>query len=66
VRNLVGTLVAVGRGEAGADWGRQLIAGRDRTAAAMTAPAQGLTLEAVAYPQSFGLPAVPASESFRL
>jgi tRNA pseudouridine38-40 synthase len=59
VRNLVGTLVAVGRGEAGADAGRRLIAGRDRTAAAMTAPARGLTLEAVAYPERFGLPAAP-------
>jgi tRNA pseudouridine38-40 synthase len=64
VRNLVGTLVAIGRGEASADWGRRVIAGRDRSLAAMTAPAHGLTLEAVAYPERFGLPAAP--EGFRI
>jgi tRNA pseudouridine38-40 synthase len=64
VRNLVGTLVAIGRGEASADWGRRLIEGRDRTLAAMTAPAHGLTLEAVAYPERFGLPVAP--EGFRI
>ena len=56
VRNLVGTLVAVGRGEARAEWGRELIASRDRRLAAATAPASGLTLEAIAYPERFGLP----------
>jgi tRNA pseudouridine38-40 synthase len=66
VRNLVGTLVAVGRHEAPANWGRSLLAGRDRAAAAMTAPAQGLTLEAVAYPPRFGLPAPPAAGGFRI
>jgi tRNA pseudouridine38-40 synthase len=66
VRNLVGSLVAVGRGEAGADWARRLIAGRDRTEAAMTAPAQGLTLEAVAYPAHFGLPLAKASAEISL
>ena len=64
VRNLVGTLVEIGRGQAPVDWGRRLIAGRDRSAAAMTAPAQGLTLEAVAYPERFGLPA--AADGFRI
>lgn len=66
VRNLVGTLVAVGRHEAPADWGRRLLAGRDRSLAAMTAPAHGLTLEAVAYPERFGLPAPPESGAFRI
>jgi tRNA pseudouridine38-40 synthase len=56
VRNLVGALVAVGRGEAGADFGRVLLAGRDRTLAPMTAPASGLTLAAVVYDPAFGLP----------
>lgn len=66
VRNLVGTLVAVGRHEAPPDWGRRLLAGRDRSLAAMTAPAHGLTLEGVAYPERFGLPAPPESGSFRI
>ena len=64
VRNLVGTLVAVGRHDEPVDAGRRLLAGRDRAAAAMTAPAQGLTLEAVAYPQRFGVPEPTASRGF--
>ena len=64
VRNLVGTLVAVGRGDAPPDWARRLLAGRDRTEAAMTAPARGLTLEAVAYPEHFGVPPALATGGF--
>lgn len=59
VRNLVGALVAIGRGEASADQGRLWMAARDRRLAPMTAPATGLTLEAVAYPERFGLPGAP-------
>jgi tRNA pseudouridine38-40 synthase len=60
VRNLVGTLVMVGRGEADTDFGRRLIASRDRTLGGMTAPPQGLTLEVIAYPERFGLPTTTA------
>jgi tRNA pseudouridine38-40 synthase len=56
VRNLVGALVAIGRGEAEPGWARQLLEGRDRTAGAMTAPPQGLKLETVAYAREFELP----------
>jgi tRNA pseudouridine38-40 synthase len=56
VRNLVGALAAVGRGEATADWGRALLASRDRTEASVTAPARGLCLVNIAYPERFGLP----------
>jgi tRNA pseudouridine38-40 synthase len=56
VRNLVGALVAVGRGEAEPEWGRALLAGRDRTLGSITAPARGLCLINVAYPARFGLP----------
>ncbi len=58
VRNLVGALVEIGTGRAPADWAAEVLEGRDRTAAAMTAPAQGLTLVDVAYPARFGIPAV--------
>jgi len=57
VRNLVGALVCIGRGEAEPELGRLLVAGRDRTRGPATAPAHGLTLAAVAYPDEFGLPA---------
>jgi tRNA pseudouridine38-40 synthase len=49
VRNIVGTLVEVGRGERAPDSLRELLAGRDRTRAGATAPAHGLMLVAVRY-----------------
>ena len=49
VRNIVGTLVEVGRGERTAASLGELIAGRDRTRAGATAPAHGLTLVAIRY-----------------
>ena len=56
VRNLVGALVAIGSGKEDVGWARSLLASRDRTFGAVTAPAQGLALVAVAYPTEFGLP----------
>ena len=49
VRNLVGTVVEVGRGAQSLEWARAVLAGRDRTQAARTFPAQGLCLEQVEY-----------------
>jgi tRNA pseudouridine38-40 synthase len=60
VRNIAGTLVAIGRGEADPDWTAQLLEGRDRTAAGVAAPAHGLTFMRVAYPHGAGLPPVNA------
>ncbi|MBV9696977.1 MAG: tRNA pseudouridine(38-40) synthase TruA [Gammaproteobacteria bacterium] len=57
VRNLVGVLLSIGRGEAAPAWAAELLAGRDRTQAAATAPAHGLYLWRVRYPQAFALPA---------
>jgi len=59
VRNLVGSLMAVGMGRRDADWLAGLLAGRDRSLAAETAPADGLYLVEVDYPPQFGLPATP-------
>lgn len=49
VRNLVGTLVDVGRGARPIAWPAQALAACDRAAAGMTAPPQGLVLLHVAY-----------------
>jgi len=57
VRNLVGVLLSIGRGEAAPAWAAEVLAGRDRTQAAATAPAHGLYLWRVRYPQAFALPA---------
>lgn len=49
VRNIVGTLVEVGRGQKPASWVAEVLASRDRTRAGPTAPAHGLTLLKVLY-----------------
>ena len=49
VRNIVGSLVEVGRGARLPGWLTGLLAGRDRTRAGPTAPAQGLFLVRVLY-----------------
>ena len=50
VRNLVGTLVEIGRGAERVEWMTRLLECRDRTLAGPTAPAQGLALVRVIYP----------------
>jgi tRNA pseudouridine38-40 synthase len=59
VRNLVGALVAVGRGEMPTAWGRELIDARDRRLGSVTAPAEGLVLSAIGYGSEFNLPKAP-------
>lgn len=49
VRNIVGALVLIGRGDRAEDWLAELLAGRDRTLGGPTAPARGLTLLYVRY-----------------
>jgi len=56
VRNIVGSLLPIGRGQRDARWLADLLACRDRTRAGMTAPAQGLSLRRVCYPSRFVLP----------
>ncbi len=50
VRNIVGTLVEVGRGKHPPEWIDEVIARRNRDAAGPTAPAHGLFLLRVDYP----------------
>ena len=61
VRNIVGSLLMVGRGDAAEGWIAELLAGRDRTRAGPTAPASGLVFLGPRYPadvvERFGLPA---------
>lgn len=55
VRNIAGTLMEIGVGKHDPHWAKQLLEGRDRTVAAMTASPYGLYLAAVEYPASAGL-----------
>jgi tRNA pseudouridine38-40 synthase len=56
VRNLVGTLVAVGAGELAVADARAILERRDRRLAGVTAPPEGLALVEVLYAPRFGLP----------
>lgn len=56
VRNLVGLLIAVGRGSLPPAQATAVLRGRDRRLAPPTAPAEGLYLHSVEYPAGFGLP----------
>ncbi|HLS88999.1 MAG TPA: tRNA pseudouridine(38-40) synthase TruA [Sphingobacteriaceae bacterium] len=49
VRNMVGTLLEIGRGYRGLGWLEEVLNARDRRAAGPTAPAQGLSLVEVKY-----------------
>ena len=59
VRNIVGSLLAVGSARKPESWIEQLLAGKDRTLAADTAAPHGLYLADVLYPAEFDLPRTP-------
>jgi tRNA pseudouridine38-40 synthase len=56
VRNIAGTLVAIGRGDEEPGWVARVLASRDRKAGGVAAPAHGLTFMRVRYPPAFGVP----------
>ena len=56
VRNIVGSLLMVGRGERPGEWISGVLAGRDRALAGPTAPAAGLLFVGPRYPREWGLP----------
>ena len=59
VRNVVGSLLAVGTAARSVGWFEEVLASRDRTLAAETSPADGLYLARVDYPDTFDLPPTP-------
>lgn len=56
VRNFVGSLLPVGRGEQPEAWIGQLLVGRDRLVAGPTAPSNGLVFLGPRYPAEWSLP----------
>lgn len=56
VRNIVGTLVYVGKGKHPPEWVKDLLASRERSKAAPTFGPEGLYLEKVEYETRWGLP----------
>ncbi len=56
VRNIAGLLVKIGQGDEEPAWAREVLDSRDRAKGGMTAPAHGLTLTRVDYPERDDLP----------
>ncbi len=56
VRNIVGILLAIGEGHYQPHWVEYLLAKKDRTSAPATAPATGLYLMSVKYPEIYQIP----------
>jgi tRNA pseudouridine38-40 synthase len=59
VRNIIGVLLEVGCGNKPLEWVGQLLAMKDRSRAGKMAPACGLYLVSVGYPDQYQLPAGP-------
>ena len=57
VRNIVGSLLMIGRAERPVAWMAELLAGLDRSVAGPTAPSSGLTFIGPRYEAHWGLPA---------
>ena len=66
VRNVTGTLVAIGRGEQAPAWAQSVLQGCDRRKGGIAAPAHGLTLIDVQYPDTFNVPQNSCTEEIRL
>ena len=58
VRNITGSLAAIGAGRRSGAWLADVLDSRDRRRAGVAAPPQGLTLIDVSYPDAYGLPDV--------
>ncbi len=56
VRNIVGLMFEIGDGRKNSEWAYEVMAAKDRTLAGITAPADGLYLTGVSYPEKFQLP----------
>jgi tRNA pseudouridine38-40 synthase len=56
VRNMVGVLLQIGSGKQPIEWAQQVLEAKCRTKAGITAPPQGLYLNAVSYPEHLGIP----------
>ena len=59
VRNIIGSLVYIGKGKYPPEWMKDLLQSSDRKLAAPTFSSQGLYLAKVSYPTQWGLPEFP-------
>lgn len=56
IRNIMGVLIEIGRGKQSPDWMKEVLAAKERSAAANTAPAEGLYFLGADYDECYGLP----------
>ena len=56
IRNIIGTLIPIGRGEKSIETMQIILESKDRTKAGITAAPNGLSFNTVKYPKKFGLP----------
>ena len=66
VRNIAGVLMAIGCGKEEIGWAEKVLALKDRTLGGVTAPAQGLYLVDIDYPEQFAIPRPSAGLPFLL
>lgn len=66
VRNIMGVLIAIGKGEKPVQWAKQVLDSKDRTQAGLTAKPDGLYLVKAHYPAVFSLPELPLGPDFLL
>ena len=59
VRNIVGSLIEVGRGDRPVKWLTEILEGQDRKVAGVTAESQGLYFMNVRYDPKYGIPGMP-------
>lgn len=64
VRNIVGVLLEIGRGEKAPEWAGEVLQTCDRRAGGVTGSPQGLYLVDIDYPAHFGLPKEPKGPFF--
>lgn len=64
VRNIAGTLIAVGAGKQSESWVGDVLAARDRTVGGVTGAPEGLYFVGVRYPAAFALPSEPSVQTF--
>ena len=62
VRNIAGVLLAIGIEKEKVDWARHVLAAKNRSAAGVTAPPNGLYLVNVEYPSRFNIPLANGSD----
>lgn len=64
VRNIVGSLITIGNGQKPPEWMKEILAGRDRAAAAPTFMPDGLYLSRIEYDPKWKLTQEPQGNSF--